>query len=108
MNKASSERLCTQITQAVKYCFSKSIDCRKTGCNILKQLLELQPPPIEEIICSGVVPQLVQFLRPEVNLNNKDLLNDAVLALGNIGVYSCVLFNCLIHLVFFCALWCIV
>ena len=84
----TSETTHAEITQAVKYCFSKSNDVQQRGCNILKQLLEVHSPPIEEIVWSGVVPQLVQFLKPEVNLNNNDLLDDALLALGNIGVYS--------------------
>lgn len=85
-NNELSETMRNEIVQAAKDCFSKSIENQKRGCNALVVLLKVDTPT-DQIIASGVVPQLLQFLRPEVNLGDKDLLLDALVALGNIGVY---------------------
>lgn len=82
---ASSEATSIEIAQAIKDCFSKSAESQKRGCNVLKELLTTYQL-IDQTIDNGVVPQLVRFLKPEVNLGDKDLLRDALLALGNIGM----------------------
>ena len=70
-------------------CFSDSIADQERGCNILRKLTSTDhSPPIDKIVTTGVIPQLIKFLQPDINHGNENLLRDAIWLLGNIGNMS--------------------
>ena len=75
------------VTLAKQQCMSQAIEEQSKGCHSLRQIISSDLLHIDEIIQSGVIPQLVKFLDHNEHQTtvNETLMHDVVVILGNIG-----------------------
>ena len=75
-----------ELTKLAQKCYDKSRDVQVEACCQIRKLLSMESnPPIDEVICTGVLPRLVEFLH--IDPTHTQLQFEAAWALTNIGTF---------------------